>query len=596
MKFPPIVRPLAALLAWPAAIAAFLLSFPFLQADEWLALAGGVAVVMIASAEGLAHTRRVAAGFALFAAAVIFANFTNTVPADAKHAFAAAQFGPSALAFATGTFCSAAFIFILAVTAVIGRIYCSALCPLGLLQDVFSRVAEDVRKLRDAVISLRTGKAAPRRKRLGYAPAAGVLRQSFLVATLLGVAAGWAGFVFAWLDPYSQFGRIAAGLLRPVAVFANNLTANFTDFISRETTVHPWAGFGALLPPLAILSVVAVMSALRGRLYCNAVCPVGTLLGWVSKKAVFRVSIDKTSCKRCGDCVSVCKAQCIDLTTQEVDASRCVGCFNCVAVCDDRGINPNWLGRAAAKGKRLAKIVKRGEQNSGTAAATATATAGLSRRGFLAGAGGVAFAGAVGVLGGKFAKAESQVTAVAPPGAGSRLRFTAQCTACQLCVAACPVGLLEPALFEYGSASGFMKPRMNYAKNYCKPDCIICIETCPVEALLPLTKEQKNKTRIGIAKLEIEKCIVREKNTACGQCQEHCPVGALQMIEVPGKSKFAEPKIDEAICIGCGACEYACPALPQKAIIIYGASEHTLAQEIRDKKPAEDPNSGEDIF
>jgi ferredoxin len=39
---------------------------------------------------------------------------------------------------------------------------------------------------------------------------------------------------------------------------------------------------------------------------------------------------------------------------------------------------------------------------------------------------------------------------------------------------------------------------------------------------------------------------------------------------VPYKEGLPAPETDEEVCIGCGACEYVCPARPEKAIYIEG--------------------------
>ena len=106
--------------------------------------------------------------------------------------------------------------------------------------------------------------------------------------------------------------------------------------------------------PALLLSVVVVMSALRGRLYCNTLCPVGTVLGWVASRAAFRIGIDKAACTKCANCIRACKAQCIDLKAGTVDFSRCVGCQDCVSVCDERGI----LGEMYYKNNELDEAIQ----------------------------------------------------------------------------------------------------------------------------------------------------------------------------------------------------------------------------------------------
>ncbi|MDR2862393.1 MAG: 4Fe-4S binding protein [Puniceicoccales bacterium] len=511
----------------------------------------------------------------LLATIVAFLDYRDKVPVALKHAVTAVQFGPSAVALGTGAAVSFVCILVLAITALAGRVYCSTLCPLGLFQDVVSRMAALVRKI--------SGK---KKIRLPFRPAPQVLRQSILAATLLGVAVGWAGVVFTWLDPYSQFGRIAGALFRPPVLLAHNAVAAIAQWFGINGMARvpvPWAGLGAFLPPLLIFTAIVVMAAWRGRLYCSAVCPVGTLLGWVSKKALFRLAIDKSACVRCGDCQRTCKAQCIDLRNQEVDMSRCVGCFDCVSVCEEHGIGPSWLGRVKARGKLPEK------RKAATDAASTQRQPALTRRAFVSGVGGVAVAGGLGVLGMHAgAKANAGRTA-SPPGSGGRGHFLDQCTACQLCVSACPSHVLEPSILQYGRGAGFMKPYMNFDSGFCNINCTVCGDVCPDGAIQRLSPKEKQVACIGVAKVTIELCIVRTQNTACGACAEHCPTAALQM--KPGKGKFAEPVVNEAYCIGCGACQWICPALPVRAVLIHGREKHRTAALLVQEKAA-DPNAG----
>jgi ferredoxin len=121
-----------------------------------------------------------------------------------------------------------------------------------------------------------------------------------------------------------------------------------------------------------------------------------------------------------------------------------------------------------------------------------------------------------------------------------------------------------------------MQPHMNYAVEYCNYDCIICGEVCPTGAILPLTVEDKKLTQTGVVHFIIEKCIVYTDNTSCGSCSEHCPTQAVKMI--PYKDELTIPKTQTDICIGCGACEYACPVKPYTAIFIDGNFFHQVAK------------------
>jgi formate hydrogenlyase subunit 6/NADH:ubiquinone oxidoreductase subunit I len=165
---------------------------------------------------------------------------------------------------------------------------------------------------------------------------------------------------------------------------------------------------------------------------------------------------------------------------------------------------------------------------------------------------------------------------VAPPGGYSTERLLAQCTACQLCVSACPSHVIEPAVLHYGSLRGFMKPRLDFDKGFCNINCTVCTDVCPDGALTPLTPEAKQTTRIGLAYIAHPRCIIVKDGTACGACAECCPTAALQMEKVPNYPEPV-PVVDPRYCIGCGACQYACPTLP-KAVVVSGLATHEKAE------------------
>jgi ferredoxin-type protein NapF len=180
---------------------------------------------------------------------------------------------------------------------------------------------------------------------------------------------------------------------------------------------------------------------------------------------------------------------------------------------------------------------------------------------------------------------ENRTFHICPPGAGSIEHFNNYCTACSLCITACPNGVLQPSVTQYG-ITGLMQPVMDYHKSFCTFNCVICTEVCPTNALQPLILEAKKLTQIGKAIFIKDNCIVKTEKTACGACAESCPTKAVHMI--PYEGNLVIPEVTEEICIGCGHCEFACPTVPYKAIFVDGNPIHVAA-----KKPVNEESDME---
>jgi ferredoxin len=155
------------------------------------------------------------------------------------------------------------------------------------------------------------------------------------------------------------------------------------------------------------------------------------------------------------------------------------------------------------------------------------------------------------------------------------------CTACHLCISACPTQVLVPSLFEYG-IGGLFQPKLDYWVSYCNYDCKICSDVCPSGAILPLSLEDKKLVQLGKAVFVKDDCIVITKKTECGACSEHCPTKAVAM--VPYEQKLMLPELKNEICIGCGACEHSCPTKPRKAIYVEAHEVHQRAKPPEKKK------------
>ena len=170
-------------------------------------------------------------------------------------------------------------------------------------------------------------------------------------------------------------------------------------------------------------------------------------------------------------------------------------------------------------------------------------------------------------------KIPARAVPLKPAGAQGLRKFSAHCTACQLCVSACPNGVLRPS-----SALGtWMQPEMSYERGYCRPECVRCSEVCPVGAIHPVTVADKSSIQIGHAVFHPENCVVNTDGVECGNCARHCPSGAILMVPSAAGDEHSPklPVVNEERCIGCGACENLCPARPFSAIHVEGHEVHS---------------------
>lgn len=452
------------------------------------------------------------------------------------------QFVPALLGVFTGSAVVLVSLFILVL--LFGRVYCSTICPLGTMQDTVWRITSLFRSKKS--------------KRFTYSAPNKFLRYSFLALSVIPLLFG-SSFVISLLDPYSNYGKISSELLSRSEQFIHNvLSSIFPDTIFFRS----YSQFIALsfFFALAFLILVILMSAFRGRLYCNTVCPVGTTLGLFSRFSAFSPVIDKESCNKCRLCISNCKSECIDIEKAEIDASRCVACFNCMTVCKKSAVKYKYMW---GKGGQKTEKPVSGRRE-------ALLTMGLMG----------SFIAARAVTKKYLSSSTETENGIAPPGAISVSNLKNNCTTCQACVSACPNGIIKPATGEYG-INGLLMPVLSFEKHFCGYDCNVCTQVCPNGALIPLSLEDKKLTQIGQVRFYEEKCIVVTDNTACGACDEHCPTKAITMVPY-GEAGLTIPVVDRNICIGCGGCEYVCPAI-EKAMLIEPRAVHQIAQ-----KPKED--------
>lgn len=440
----------------------------------------------------------------------------------------------------------------LLVTVLFGRLYCSWVCPLGTVQDCAARLT-------------RTG-AKRRRHTYSFAEPANVLRYTVLGVVVVCMITGMA-VLPALLDPMSAYGRIASELLRPVLGIA------FESGSAKG--IAPASGWAALIA--AVTLVVVGLCAIRsGRLWCNTICPVGSFLSIFSRYSFYHIDIDTDVCTNCHSCERACKAQCINVSEHQVDGSRCVMCFDCLDACPEGAIRYTYrrkrlswplmqkVAGTAASAMDSRKTPRPLNEAADKTVDKATDNAGddrvrISRRQFMATG---LLVAAMPVIGKLTGDNERHPAPAAPPGRLSMSDFLQRCTACGVCVANCPTGVLRPSLNEFGWTHT-MQPVMDFGRGYCEYNCTRCTEVCPPRVLEPLTTEEKHIYIIGKAQVDAELCV------GCGRCAWSCPRQVIAMEKRPGRERPVAV-VNEALCIGCGKCQNVCPVKPLTAIYVEG--------------------------
>jgi ferredoxin len=490
------------------------------------------------------------------ATAFVLVDFLSLLPPIVVRSVLFLQFTPSLVSFFTvASTATIGFAVVLVLTLLFGRIYCSTICPIGTLQDLVAFIS---RKLRT-------------KKYLEPLDRHTNIHMAFLVVAALPVAIG-SMFAVNLLDPFSNFGRLSGSLIRPLIIVANNALASGLELFNRfdlfPVEVKSVA-VASIILPLLFFALVGWMSFQHGRLYCNSICPVGALLRLVTRYSVFKIAIDADHCKSCQLCQRVCKAGCIDRKSKTVEFERCVLCFNCLSACPSGGLK--FI--SSLRSPSLHQQVVDG-----------------GRRSFLLGTPLLFLGRKLAADTTKIVKPQKDSTIperklhpVTPPGSLGIHHFTQTCTACHVCISSCPSQVIQPSFLQYGLA-GLLQPVMDFDASYCNFECTVCTEICPSGALRKMTAGEKKLNQAGRVVFIKENCVVYTENTDCGACTEHCPTKAVVM--VPYKNSRL-PEVKPEYCIGCGACEHACPPRPYRAIYVDGNPVHLIAKKKEPEKKQE---------
>jgi len=436
----------------------------------------------------------------------------------------------------------------LILTLVFGRFFCGWVCPFGALNQFFTWL----------------GSRGNRKK---IPVSRGSLRLKYLLLIILLVASLFASQLLGWLDPFALLTRSSSVALVPGANFlaqhalqsgAQNqgwrgkivkplydLSRRFLLTVRQRTFLQASA-IGLLFIGLLLLNLY------RRRFFCNTLCPLGAVYGFLAKYSLLRLPLNE-NCRKCGACSNHCTYY--GSPFQDYLKSECVLCLNCLNDCPFAAIDVRF--QLPHAGKRPALDV--GRRRMLAAAGCGLAAAALPQ---------------IGVA--KKAKAHPFIR---PPGAVAEKEFLRKCVRCGACLQACPTNAIHPAVFQAG-LEGIWTPILVPVNGYCEYECVRCTRVCPTHALARLTLEEKKQFKIGTAVINRSACYTYADGYNCAVCEEHCPVPekAIRFREVEvhnfrGKlKKVKQIYVVPDLCIGCGICENVCPRTDAPAIVV-GAEE-----------------------
>jgi len=441
-------------------------------------------------------------------------------------------------------------ILVIVATAILGRVFCGWICPLGTLNNIVGTFQKR-----------RSNRAPLKIHWLKYCILIFVVTASLFSLQLAGI-----------FDPIALLIRSLSLSVYPLASYAAKATFdtlyNFHIPVLVDISEFIYALFKKLWLPfqqpfffqsffLGLLFFIILGLNLREkRFWCKYICPLGALLGVLSRFSLLQRTVSE-GCNSCGSCTFECQGGAAPDQKEKWHNTECLVCMNCDDICPENAVRFGFLKKSPTAPLDLGKRRVLGMILAGLAAVPLIRITAINKQ---AGAG--------------------EPRLIRPPGSLEEKQFLERCVKCGECMKVCITGGLQPTFMEAG-LEGIWSPVLVPKVGYCEYRCTLCGQVCPTGAIKKLEQKEKEKTKIGLAMIDHGRCLPYAHATPCIVCQEVCPtpkkaiwLEKAKVMNKDGKEQnLNQPHVDLELCIGCGLCEAKCPILGKPAIYVTSSGE-----------------------